>query len=77
MSRPTIAGEMFGILTTLQSGKGTHLLPVSTPLVLVPVKSFGGEPVFGRIERGHSHFARYRALIERAVDEPFAMLIAR
>jgi hypothetical protein len=67
---------MFGILTTLQSGKGTHLLPVSTPLVLVPVKSVG-EPAFGRIERGNSHFQRYRALIERAVDEPFAMLIAR
>jgi hypothetical protein len=45
-------------------------------LVLVPVKSVG-EPVFGRIERGNSHFQRYRALIERAVDEPFAMLIAR
>jgi transcriptional regulator with XRE-family HTH domain len=76
VSRPTIAGEMFGILTTLQSGKGTHLLPVSTPLVLVPVQSLG-EPAFGKIERGHSHFARYRALIERAVDEPFAMLIPR
>src|SRR5262245_19817661 len=53
VSRPTIAGEMFGILTTLQSGRGTNLLPVSTPIIYVPMRTIGNDPVFGRIEKGH------------------------
>jgi hypothetical protein len=77
ISRPTIAGEMFGIVTTLQSGRGTHLLPVSTPIALVPVKSFDGNAAFGRIDKGHGHHGRYRSLIDRAVEEPFALLIPR
>jgi transcriptional regulator with XRE-family HTH domain len=77
VSRPTIAGEMFGILTTLQSGRGTHLLPVSTPIVLVPLKSSEGAPKFGRVEPSDAQYGSYRALIRRAVEEPFALLISR
>jgi hypothetical protein len=76
ISRPTIAGEMFGILTTLQSGRGTNLMPVSTPIIYVPVKTFG-EPAFGRIEKGHQAFGRYKSFVTRALEEPFALLISK
>lgn len=77
ISRPTIAGEMFGILTTLQSGRGMNLMPVSTPIIYVPVKTIGGDPVFGRIEKGHQAYGKYRSFVARALDEPFALLITK
>lgn len=77
VSRPTIAGEMFGILTTLQSGRGNRLMPVSTPIVFAPIRTIGSTVAFGRIDKGHAAYDRYRGLIERAVDEPFALLVPR
>jgi hypothetical protein len=44
-------------------------------LVLVPVKSFGDEVEFGKIETASPVFDRYRKLLNRAVEEPFVMLI--
>ncbi len=32
LGRPTIQGELFGILTTLFSGRGAHLTPAATPI---------------------------------------------
>lgn len=77
ISRPTIAGEMFGILTTLQSGRGMNLMPVSTPIIYVPVKTVGSDPVFGRIEKGHQAYGKYRGFVSRALEEPFALLITK
>ncbi|MDE2444812.1 MAG: transcriptional regulator, partial [Alphaproteobacteria bacterium] len=75
LSRPMISGEMYGLITTLQSGRGTQLTPVSTPLVLAPVKNFGDSVAFGKIDSEAPMFAVYRKLLSRAVDEPFVMLI--
>ena len=75
LSRPMISGEMYGLMTTLQSGRGTQLTPVSTPLVLAPVKDFGDAVQFGKIDPSSTIFDRYRKLLNRAVDEPFVMLI--
>jgi transcriptional regulator with XRE-family HTH domain len=75
LSRPMISGEMYGLITTLQSGRGTQLTPVSTPLVLVPVKNFENEIQFGKIGAESPVFTRYKELLNRAVEEPFVMLI--
>lgn len=85
VARPTITGEMFGILTTLQAGRGAQLTPVATPIALVPLsaatdgKAAQRQPVavaFGRIGRGHACYPAYARLLRRAVDEPFALLLA-
>jgi hypothetical protein len=69
---------MFALLTTLQSGRGVNLFPVSTPIVLAPLKRLEDRASFGRIERGHACYSRYYSgLVSRAVDENFALLIAR
>jgi transcriptional regulator with XRE-family HTH domain len=75
LSRPMISGEMYGVITTLQSGRGTLLTPVSTPLVLVPVKNFQSDVQFGKITSDIPIFASYRELLKRAIEEPFVMLI--
>jgi transcriptional regulator with XRE-family HTH domain len=78
LSRPMISGEMYGLITTLQSGRGTQLTPVSTPLVvLVPVKSFENEVQFGKIAQDSPVFARYNLLLKRAIEEPFVLLLPR
>jgi transcriptional regulator with XRE-family HTH domain len=75
VARPSISGEMHGILTTLQAGRGAQLIPVATPIALAPLKGIS-EVHFGHIKPGHAAHARYRALLKRTVEEPFALLLS-
>lgn len=74
ISRPTINREMFGIMTTLRVGRGTELIPVSTPIAYVPAAAFVN-PECGRIDAGHARYAEYRKLLKRTVEEPFALFL--
>jgi transcriptional regulator with XRE-family HTH domain len=75
VTRPSITGEMHGLLTTLQAGRGAQLIPVSTPIALVPLKRLQ-HAHFGQIVPGHAAYAGYRALLKRTVEEPFALLLS-
>ena len=74
ISRPTINREMFGIMTTLRVGRGSELMPVSSPIAYVPL---GGLPKaeFGRIPAGHACHQQYRKLLRRTVEEAFALFL--
>lgn len=74
VARPVITGEMHGIITTLQAGRGSHLSPVSMPIVFQPIRE-GISPQFGRVTRGQSAFARYSALLRKTVADDFATLL--
>ncbi len=74
VSRPTIRGELHGILTTLQVGRGAQLTPVATPIALVPLPMVE-RAEFGRIKSGHGCYTRYRGFLKRTVDEHFALLL--
>src|SRR6185295_17909828 len=52
LTRPTISGQMHGILTTLQAGRGAQLTPVAAPIALVPIGTMKAI-AFGRIVAGH------------------------
>ena len=73
-SRPTITGEMHGILTTLKVGRGAQLTPIATPIVLVPMKSLK-DVAFGQVAPGHIAFRHYQALLKRTIDEQFALFL--
>lgn len=74
LARPASSGEMHGVLTTLQSGRGAQLTPAAVPIVLAPIAHKSGIS-FGRIAPGHAAFAQYRALLHRTIDEGFALLV--
>jgi transcriptional regulator with XRE-family HTH domain len=74
VARPTIGGELHGILTTLQSGKGSHLSPVSMPIVLKLLKA-NDRPHYGRIPATHAAHGRYAALLKRTLDDQFAAFL--
>jgi len=74
ISRPTINGEMFGIMTTLKAGRGAELIPVSAPIAYVPLKS-PASAEFGRIGAGHARYEAYRKYLKRTIDEPFALFL--
>ena len=74
VSRPTITGEMYGILTTLLSGRGSALTPIAAPLALLPMASVAA-PTFGRVGEGDANYAAYRKHLQKTVDEPFAVFV--
>src|SRR5262249_8246262 len=53
VARPTINGEMYGILTTLQAGRGAQLTPVAAPIALVPLQKLKNVEV-GQIRPGNT-----------------------
>ena len=76
LGRATITGDMYGLLSTLQSGPGGRLTPVAAPIVLSPLRKTP-EARFGRIGRADQEYTLYRTRLDRAVDESFVRLIGR
>jgi transcriptional regulator with XRE-family HTH domain len=74
VSRPIITGEMYGIITTLLSGRGSLLTPIAAPIALLPMRSVPS-PSFGRIAATDANHAAYRAHVRRITDEPFAIFL--
>ena len=74
VSRPTITGEMYGILTTLLAGRGSLLTPIAAPIAFVPLRTVP-DAAFGRIAGGNAMHDRYQLYLKRTLDEPFAMFL--
>ncbi len=71
LGRPTIAGSLYGILTTLLVGHGSQLVPAACPIALLKVGE-GAEPVFGRIASDHPAYPSYRAEVDAVTNRDFA-----
>nr|WP_240454661.1 helix-turn-helix transcriptional regulator [Caulobacter sp. 17J65-9] len=75
LARPTITGELYGLLSTLQAGPGSHLTPVAAPIALIPLARLS-EPSFGRIGPDHAAHADYRERLARVAGQGFARFVA-
>jgi hypothetical protein len=72
LGRPTRAGCLNGILTTLAAGNGAQLIPATTPITLLPMSRRPGTE-FGLIRPGdqcHSEYAQHVAAVR---DKGYAM----
>ena len=74
VARPTISGEMYGIITTLLAGRGSLLTPIAAPIAYLPIKMVAS-PTFGRVSSGDPNYAVYRQHLRRTTEEPFAMFL--
>jgi transcriptional regulator with XRE-family HTH domain len=74
VSRPTISGEMYGILSTLQVGRGSQLLPIAAPVVMVPIDTIK-DMQFGQIVATDRCYGPYRQYLKRTVDDQFAVFL--
>jgi transcriptional regulator with XRE-family HTH domain len=75
VSRPTITGEMYGIIATLLAGRGSLLTPLAAPIAFLPIRNVAA-PAFGRIAPNDACYAAYRKELRRTTDEPFAVFVA-
>lgn len=74
VSRPTILGEMYGIITTLLAGRGSLLTPIAAPIAFLPVKQIA-KPTLGRVTKDDANYATYRQHLRRTMEEPFALFL--
>jgi transcriptional regulator with XRE-family HTH domain len=75
LSRPTIAGEMYGIIATLLAGRGSQLTPIAAPIAFLPIRNVAAAS-FGRIAPSDANYAAYRKELRRTTDEPFALFVS-
>ena len=76
LGRPTIAGSLYGLLTTLLVGHGSQLVPATCPIALLKIRE-GNEPAFGQIEPSHPAFAGYGAELDAVTQRDFARFPGR
>jgi len=74
VSRPTVAGEMYGIISTLRAGPGSQLTPIAAPIAYVPLRNVP-KPSLGRVAPDDANYELYRKHLRRTVEEPFALFL--
>ena len=74
VSRPTILGEMYGIITTLLAGRGSLLTPIAAPIAFLPIKLIAS-PSLGRVNKDDANYATYRGHLRKTMEEPFALFL--
>ena len=75
VSRPTITGEMYGIIATLLAGRGSQLTPIAAPIAFLPIRNVTA-PTFGRTSPTDANYQAYRGELRRTIDEPFALFVS-
>jgi transcriptional regulator with XRE-family HTH domain len=73
LGRPTREGCLFGLLSTLQVGAGSQLVPVACPIALVPLARLPDAPM-GVVAPGMAAYEEMRAILDKAMGDDFCRL---
>jgi transcriptional regulator with XRE-family HTH domain len=73
LGRATRERRMFGLLSTLQVGAGSQLVPVACPIALVPLELVE-EARYGPVAAADPQFDAYRAILDKALAADFCRL---
>ena len=73
LGRATREARMFGLLTTLQVGQGSQLVPVSCPVAFLPLAQVD-EPLFGLVRAGDARSEEYRGVLDTALGGDYCRL---
>ena len=73
LGRATREARMFGLLTTLQVGQGSQLVPVSCPVAFLPLAQVD-EPLFGLVRAGDARSEEYRGVLDTALEGDYCRL---
>lgn len=70
LGRGTRERRMFGLLSTLQVGTGSQLVPVACPIALQPLDQIATLQ-FGLLHQGEQAYGEYRKILDQAVTSDF------
>jgi transcriptional regulator with XRE-family HTH domain len=70
LSRPTIDGVLYGVLTTLQVGSGSQLVPVASAIALRKYAGQGDLPI-GLLAPGTDGYDACRTTLDAAITDDF------
>ncbi|MDT0636399.1 helix-turn-helix transcriptional regulator [Spectribacter hydrogenoxidans] len=73
LGRPTVQGTLYGVLSTLEVGHGSQLVPSVGPVVLMRLDRIT-DPEFGLIAPGKPAHRRYRAVLDEATAQDFVRI---
>jgi transcriptional regulator with XRE-family HTH domain len=72
LGRPTIRGDLNGVLTTLVLGMGSQLIPAASPITLSPCNG-PSEPALGLIRPGMECYEEYKHRVDQIAAGRFAL----
>ena len=75
LSRHTMSGELYGLLLSLQPGRGAQLSPVAMPLVLIPMDNLDEGTPRGVVRVDHPMYAALKARLDKTTGEGFAIML--
>jgi transcriptional regulator with XRE-family HTH domain len=70
LARPTIDGVLYGVLTTLQVGSGSQLVPVACAIALQKYTGHGNLPI-GLLAPGNDGYDACRKTLDAAITDDF------
>jgi transcriptional regulator with XRE-family HTH domain len=75
LRRETRGGGLYGLLLTLQKGRGAHLYSAAMPVALVPVSSLKEPPSMGAISPNHKAYVTYYMMLQKVSAENIGTLL--